>query len=108
MLEVKNMRLIDADAFIRYIDCGHLRPPTETCFSELDVVRMIDKQTTVDASPVLHAHWIRECTSIFCSACGAEYSDEIVLMNRDFNYKELKFCPECGARMDAQEDVKTE
>ena len=26
-----------------YIDVGHLRPPTEVCFSELDVVRMIEK-----------------------------------------------------------------
>lgn len=25
-----------------YIDVGHLRPPTEQCFSELDVVNMID------------------------------------------------------------------
>lgn len=26
-----------------YIDVGHLRPPTEVCFSELDVVRMIER-----------------------------------------------------------------
>lgn len=46
------MRLIDADAFKDYIDCGHLRPPTEVCFSELDVCNMIDKAPTVSAEVV--------------------------------------------------------
>lgn len=32
-----------AEKMKRYIDVGHLRPPTEICFSELDVVKMIDK-----------------------------------------------------------------
>ena len=41
------MRLIDADRLKSYIDCGHLRPPTEVCFSELDVCNMIDKAPTV-------------------------------------------------------------
>jgi hypothetical protein len=43
------MRLIDADRLKSYIDCGHLRPPTEVCFSELDVCNMIDKAPTVSA-----------------------------------------------------------
>jgi hypothetical protein len=41
------MRLIDADALKGYIDCGHLRPPTDLCFSELDVCNMIDKAPTI-------------------------------------------------------------
>lgn len=40
------MRLIDADEFIRWIDLGHLRHPSELCFSELDVVNMINHQPT--------------------------------------------------------------
>ena len=31
-----------AERFKRYIDVGHLRPPTEICFSELAVIEMID------------------------------------------------------------------
>ena len=31
-----------AKRFIEYIDVGHLRTPTEKCFSELDVKDMID------------------------------------------------------------------
>jgi len=46
------MRLIDADRLKSYIDCGHLRPPTEVCFSELDVCNMIDKAPTVSAEAV--------------------------------------------------------
>jgi hypothetical protein len=44
-------RYIDADALKEFIDCGHLRNPCEVCFSELDVVNLIDAQPTVDAEP---------------------------------------------------------
>lgn len=47
------MRLINADSLKDYIDCGHLRPPTELCFSELDVCNMIDKRPTIDAVEVV-------------------------------------------------------
>jgi predicted nucleic-acid-binding Zn-ribbon protein len=46
-------RYIDADALKEYIDCGHLRSPAEVCFSERDVVDLIDAQPTVDAVPVI-------------------------------------------------------
>ena len=45
------MRLIDADALIEYINPGHLRPPTEVCFSELGVCEMIEQAPTIDAVP---------------------------------------------------------
>lgn len=32
-----------AERVERYIDVGHLRPPTEICFSELDVVHIIKR-----------------------------------------------------------------
>lgn len=47
------MRPIDADALKSWIDCGHLRRPTELCFSEQDVVRIIDMRPTIDAVPVV-------------------------------------------------------
>ena len=46
-------RLIDADAIIDFIDMGHFRNPLETCFSERDVVDMIESAPTVDAVPVV-------------------------------------------------------
>ena len=36
------MRLIDADYFIRWIDVGHFRQPTELVYSEIDVANMIN------------------------------------------------------------------
>lgn len=41
--------LISREAMKCYIDCGHLRPPTEKCFSEADVVLMLDRQPAVEA-----------------------------------------------------------
>lgn len=40
------MRLIDADALIKFIDAGHLRHQEELAFSELDVVNMLREQPT--------------------------------------------------------------
>ena len=105
MLEVKNMRLIDADAFIRYIDCGHLRPPTETCFSELDVVRMIDKQPTVDAETARLAQFKKSIERdewwgyiYVCSECGAE----MMVYNAENDCVPPEYCANCGVRIDAE------
>ena len=32
-----------ADRILNYIDVGHLRPPTEICFSDLDVRQIVEK-----------------------------------------------------------------
>ena len=42
------MRLIDVDDLIDFIDCGHLRNPGESCFSERDVVDMLEARPAVD------------------------------------------------------------
>jgi len=55
-------RYIDADALKEYIDCGHLRSPAEVCFSERDVVDLIDAQPTVDAVPVIRCKDCEDCT----------------------------------------------
>lgn len=62
-------RLIDGDALKSYIDCGHLRSPIETCFSELDVVRMLDKQPTIDAVPVVRC---KDCVAV------SVYNDKLI------------------------------
>ena len=36
-----------ADKIERYIDAGHLRPPTELCLSELDVVGIVNRLAKV-------------------------------------------------------------
>lgn len=51
-------RLIDADDLIEFIDIGHLRNPMEICFSERDVVDMLESRPIIDAVPVVRC---REC-----------------------------------------------
>ena len=101
------MRLIDADAFIDFIDAGHLRSPIQLCFSELDVVNMIKSRPTVEAVPVVHGRWIpieydgyADGYPVWdlweCSECREEHSgDEDTL---------TPYCPNCGARMDGDAD----
>lgn len=64
-----------------------------------DVEHIILNTPKVDAVEVVHGHWIDHYTDIICSECGAEYSDEIVFMNRDFKHSDLNYCPNCGAKM---------
>ena len=51
-------RLIDANALIEWIDMGHLRNPLETCFSERDVVDMLESRQTEDTVEVVRC---RDC-----------------------------------------------
>ena len=46
-------RLIDADAIIDFIDMDSTWDPLETCFSERDVVDMLESAPTVDAVKVV-------------------------------------------------------
>lgn len=104
------MRLIDADSLKSYIYCGHLRHPTETCFSEIDVVRMIDKQPTVDAETVRNGRWKGEGDGYadgypvmdvwYCSVCGYCIDD-----GTDDPSFLPKYCQNCGAKMDEKEDA---
>ena len=63
------MRLIDADKFIEWLDIGHLRSPSEICFSEGDVKVMIDIQPTIEAVPVVRC---KDCKyrTWFCPGYG--------------------------------------
>ena len=93
------MRLIDADALLDFLDVGHLRPPTEICFSELMMKNIIELMPTVDAVPVRHGKWTNHIlgstgygTTVMhqCSEC------ECMTISR------FRYCPNCGARMDEE------
>ena len=62
------VRLIDADALLDFLDVGHLRPPTEICFSELMMKNIVDLQPTVEAVPVVRCSdciwWAKEADSL--------------------------------------------
>lgn len=88
------MRLIDADKLIEFLDVGHLRPPTELCFSELSVKNIIDLMPTAERTG-RWTHVYDEHEKLFfrnkwvCSACGESNT-----------YGMSDFCPCCGAMME--------
>lgn len=67
----------------------------------------IESTPTVDADPVVHAHWIPEFPNKrtgkaywhVCSECGKS-----VYNNRQVSIDEMRyyFCPHCGAKMDEE------
>lgn len=84
------MRLIDADAIIDFIDMGHTRNPLETCFSERDVVDMLESAPTVDAVPVSELEKLRDYL----------YAEDLIFMR---GLAELnKLIANCGAKMDEE------
>lgn len=95
------MRLIDADALIaeakEMMDENELMDGVPTIIEDY-----CDAQPTVDDVPVRHGKWIRLGQKhdggylwIRCSVCGYEDIDSPVCMT--------KYCPDCGARMDADD-----
>lgn len=49
--------------------------------------------------------WIENRTEIVCSKCHARFSDEIIFMNRNMENEALKYCPNCGAKMEVPDGV---
>ena len=96
------MRLIDADALL---DGEQTIPYPDVPFDVLGkmvdwFVKMVDKQPTIDAVPVVHGEWIDMKlgdelmpTICKCSVCGATWA----------GVGGYIYCPNCGARMDGKE-----
>ena len=64
----------------------------EPCHSFLDV---IETMPAVDAEPVRHSKWVCRTPGVFsCGECLG-----LALGNRPTRY-----CPDCGARMDGEDD----
>ena len=102
------MRLIDADALIQWLDVGHLRSPSELCYSELDVKHIIDAAPTLDVQPVRRGEWKDDKLDVYwhnsfihkrCSECGAEPHKNRDYTGRIVGYITSHFCHNCGADM---------
>ena len=100
------MRLIDADALLDFIDVGHLRHPSELCFSEIDVANMLLHAPTVSSDEVRGVgKWIKNYDRVKwwyeCSCCH-----EKPLISRFGDTEILStYCPRCGAKMEVSEDA---
>lgn len=97
------MRLIDADAFVAWIESvmtkEELSPAAAMVLSLVEGKLVIDTPK-VDAAPVRHGRWVVERgeTVMHCDLCGWAYEYYGGLE------EEWSYCPHCGAKMD--EEVK--
>lgn len=115
------MRAIDADAAGRELKTAALKrenfPQTGLVLVD-EIVRYLDTCPTLDVAPVRHGRWEQdyelvqgmednsEYPYVACNLCGHKEYD--VDLNDYTDYDDLpKYCPNCGAKMDAgQEDDK--
>ncbi len=106
------MRLIDADAAKRKIikeTIAHFSKLDDRAFAIMTAVaKMFDSEDdfpTVDAKPVRHGKWIRECfTYCRCTVCTTEFDKELLYFTYRHNWKRPVYCPNCGAKMDGGEE----
>lgn len=93
-------RLIDAEAYKSYIRKTYCQY-CDGCFDEWRhddcwqwyAIRTLEEMPTIEAKPVVHAHWDKRNNAMTCSGCGFIYYS---------NGKTFEFCPECGAQMDEE------
>ena len=87
------MRLIDADALLNRMQ----EDPLFYFVERYGVSGVINAEPTVDAVPVRHGKWLDrngEYQFGTCSVCGDRWGSIGV----------MKYCPSCGAKMDAERE----
>ena len=96
------MRPIDADALktkiqkIKAEALEHGFAPESVCGDIL--LNFLDNAPTIEAKPVVRAHWEPKSYYYICSNCG---EDAFWDLDDDLSYL---YCPFCGAQMDGKED----
>ena len=92
------MRLIDADALEEEIVKTMRYVPKDAV---LDVACMVNRAPTIEAKPVVHAHWEKEFFTNYrqrvCSVCFATVRQTLY---DDGEPRLFNYCPWCGAQMD--------
>lgn len=95
-------KLIDAKALIKKFE--KLKKEANTLRDSLyldGVLAVIDTAPTVEAKPVVHAHWTGS-DGTHCSHCKRSYMD--VADADSWESSDIPdFCPYCGAQMDEKE-----
>lgn len=92
------MRLIDAD---EAIECAVETDESAECriWETSDVVEFLNDCPTIEAVPVVHGYWVDH---YICSNCG-KWSTAGLDADVWTSY-EPPFCPNCGAKMDKEEN----
>lgn len=100
-------RYIDADALMMRVN-GH-GTNKYGVLHDVDIRAFIAEQPTIDAVPVVHAHWRRySYDEAICSHCGYDrFTSFECSSEADEKWDELPpYCEECGARMDGERKDK--
>ena len=96
------MRLIDADLPREQMEkllAHHLMMSNFAADGATsDCIAFLDLAPTIDAVPVVHGRWINPDDAVCyqCSNCKEYANQDYGLTNAIF----LKYCPNCGVRMD--------
>lgn len=89
------MRLIDAEALEEEIVKTMRYVPKDAV---LDIACMVNRAPTIEAKPVVHAHWEGDT----CSHCKLPWNANMCDDADDWGYFDPMpdYCPNCGAQMD--------
>ena len=95
------MRLIDADHVLTLEEMQKMFTG-ETCCMKSSIQRVLSLFPTVEAVPVMHAHWGNwksesgKVAGYVCNNCG------FIMLDRPNDYlklNDLRYCPHCGCKM---------
>ncbi len=99
-------KLIDADETVKAI-IKRLGIGSERYFlpSERAIVDVIESMPTVDTELVQRGHWRTDKVAFYntCSVCGCCIKQDTLDVLLDY-YGKYNFCPNCGAKMDGEEE----
>ena len=85
---MSDVRLIDANALMKNV--GKMPQLRGITYGRMK--KAVEETPTIDAVPVVHGRWEYDRPNHYkCSVCDAMWSGVVRFM---------KFCPNCGAKMD--------
>ena len=68
--------------------------------TKADMYGYVVNAPAVDAEPVRHGQWIPYKQNVECSECHVKWAIDESIAVVYTSIKDLKYCPNCGARMD--------
>ena len=104
------------DALMNDIEPFVIVEPGTTCvigagIKDSDVIKMLEAMPSADVQPVRHGHWIIKDNPgtgwyrVTCSECGEDVTSVAPVIGFFPNARVTwDFCPECGARMDGEQN----
>lgn len=97
LLEAIDEREMIAKKYVPDIQDDELRPTLQS------IREFVRNRPAVDAEPVRHGRWIQVITVPSYHCCSYCKSTHKMTMSCN-KYVLLKYCPDCGARMDGEDN----